>query len=160
MSIDPDIIWYYEKGRESERLDTVCKLEGSRTRHILSARLQPPPLSIVDIGGGAGAYSFWLTQLGYSVHLIDPIQLHIEQAKSKEKEINVSLAGIRCADAENLPFENNAFDAALLFGPLYHLIDRSRRLAALRETGRVLNKRWNALCCSYQSIWIGSRGIF
>ena len=43
----------------------------------------------------------------------------------------------RVADARRLPYAD-ASDAALLLGPLYHLIDRAARLTALAEACRVL----------------------
>ena len=41
-------------------------------------------------------------------------------------------------DARDLPVADHAFDAALLFGPLYHLTDRDDRLRAWAETTRVV----------------------
>lgn len=132
-TLDPDVVWYYKRGREATRLARNCRLEEARTRHILARRLPKAPQTIVDVGGGAGAYAFWLTSLGYRVHLVEPVALHLEQADTTARQTGVSLGGLRQADARNLPF-----DAALLLGPLYHLTDRSERIAALREAHRVL----------------------
>ena len=44
----------------------------------------------------------------------------------------------RIGEARSLTLENASVDAALLLGPLYHLIERSERHAALREAHRVL----------------------
>jgi ubiquinone/menaquinone biosynthesis C-methylase UbiE len=41
-------------------------------------------------------------------------------------------------DARTLPFSDGSADAVLLHGPLYHLTERSDRMAALREARRVL----------------------
>ena len=49
------------------------------------------------------------------------------------------LASAGVADARDLPFDQRA-DAALLFGPMYHLTERGDRLAALVEARRVLDK--------------------
>ncbi len=68
----PEIAGYYNKGREQHRLSsTEGQLEYSRTQELLTRFLPPPPSVVLDIGGGAGIYSFWLASLGYSVHLVD-----------------------------------------------------------------------------------------
>jgi len=38
---------------------------------------------VVDVGGAAGVYAFPLAKQGYEVHLIDPVELHLEQARSR-----------------------------------------------------------------------------
>ncbi|NYH42085.1 SAM-dependent methyltransferase [Micromonospora jinlongensis] len=43
----------------------------------------------------------------------------------------------RVADARALPDTDGGYDAALLLGPLYHLVRRADRLRALREAVRV-----------------------
>jgi ubiquinone/menaquinone biosynthesis C-methylase UbiE len=136
--IDPEVIWYYNKGREAKRLATSCRLEEARTRRIIARRLDGEHRSIIDIGGGAGAYALWLTRMGHAVHLLDPVSLHIEQARAAAEREGVTLAGLEVCDAESLRFDDESFDVALSLGPLYHIIDRSRRVAAVRESYRVL----------------------
>jgi ubiquinone/menaquinone biosynthesis C-methylase UbiE len=136
--LDPEVAWYYEKGRESARLTSMCQLEEARTRQIILTRLESRRLSVVDIGGGPGAYSVWLAELGHDVDLVDPIALHVEQAKAATTNTGVRLNGIHLADAERLPFADESFDLCLMLGPLYHLTTRSNRLKALREAYRVL----------------------
>ena len=136
--IDPDIRWYYERGREADRLKNNCQLEEASTRQIIEERLPSRQCQIVDIGGAAGAYAFWLTSLGHIVHLVDPIQLHIDQALQESERTGIKLAGATQADAHSLPFDGNSFDIALVLGPLYHLVERDSRISALREAFRVL----------------------
>jgi ubiquinone/menaquinone biosynthesis C-methylase UbiE len=116
-----------------------CQLEEARTRQIIARRLDDAPQTIVDIGGGAGAYAFWLATLGHKVHLVDPIDLHLEQANAAAERMGIRLEGVHRADARQLPFEEARFDAALSLGPLYHIPDREQRIVALRETHRVLS---------------------
>lgn len=137
-SIDPEISWYYGKGREANRLIHASNLEATRTRSIIAKRLPDERCSILDIGGGAGFYAFWLTDLGHIVHLLDPVALHLEQARDESERVGLDLAGYHLAGAEALPFENESFDYILCFGPLYHLTERKRRLVALQEAHRVL----------------------
>jgi ubiquinone/menaquinone biosynthesis C-methylase UbiE len=128
---------YYSNGKEKERLDTHC-LEKDRSLRILRKLLPAPPAVVVDIGGAAGAYAFPLAALGYQVHLIDPIPLHIEQAKEHAKKSSVSLASYAVGDARALNSEEGFADAILLFGPLYHLMTAEERQKALAESFRVL----------------------
>jgi SAM-dependent methyltransferase len=129
---DPDIAWYYERGRERERLSTGARLELLRTRELLERCLPAAPARVLDVGGGPGEYSAWLESRGYDVTLVDPVPLHLEQARER------GVARAQLGDARNLEFDDDAFDAVLLLGPLYHLPDRDDRNRALREARRVL----------------------
>jgi ubiquinone/menaquinone biosynthesis C-methylase UbiE len=142
--LNPDIAAHYQLGIERVRLRTVHRLEFARTREILARYLAPPPATVFDIGGGMGAYALPLAEEGYEVHLLDPVELHVREARNAwaERESQASgggrLAEAVVGDARELPFEGASADAALLLGPLYHLTERTERLAALREARRVL----------------------
>ncbi|MCW5314170.1 methyltransferase domain-containing protein [Nostoc sp. KVJ3] len=135
-----EVLGYYERGLEVERLSKRTNpIELVRTQELLSRYLPPPPAVIFDVGGGSGIYACWLAQLGYQVHLIDAVPLHVEQARSaSQAQPDYPLMSAEVGDARQLNQANNSVDAVLLFGPLYHLIERSDRLAALREADRVL----------------------
>ena len=136
--MDRDVIQYYEKiENESDRLDKgTARLEGERTREILREHLPAPPARILDVGGGPGAYAFWLAEQSYEVHLLDIVPLHIEQAKERDKDGILKSAAV--GDARTLDFETDSVDVVLLLGPLYHLPERPDRIAALEESLRVL----------------------
>lgn len=137
--IPRDIEAHYRQGGELERLSNEWgELEQLRTQAILARHLPSPPAVILDIGAGAGAYAFPLAQQGYGVHLIDPVELHLEQARSYAKASGIALASIALGDARKLDLTADSADAVLLLGPLYHLVERSDRLQALREARRVL----------------------
>jgi ubiquinone/menaquinone biosynthesis C-methylase UbiE len=77
--------------------------------------------------------------LGYEVHLIDIVPLHVEQAKqASDDQPDAPLASATVGDACELSWDSNSVDAVLLFGPLYHLTDRQDRQKSLSETYRVL----------------------
>ncbi|AUB42400.1 Ubiqui/menaqui biosynthesis C-methylase UbiE [Nostoc flagelliforme CCNUN1] len=135
-----EILAHYQRGLEAERLSKRTNpIELVRTQELLSRYLPPPPAVIFDVGGGSGIYACWLAQLGYKVHLIDPVSLHVEQARfGSQLQPNYPLASAEVGDARQLNQANNSVDAVLLFGPLYHLIERNERLAALHEANRVL----------------------
>jgi len=129
---------YYQKFDESGRLDRTS-LERLRTADILSRCLPSTPARILDIGGGTGVYAFPLARAGYEVHLIDAVARHIEQAMAiSDASSDGKLASCAVGDAKALVFEDRSADAALLLGPLYHLVERSDRVKALREAYRTL----------------------
>jgi len=129
--MERDILEYYNEGREQDRLTSIGRLEFLRTQELLERHLPPPPVSILDIGGGAGIHALPLQAQGYKVTLIDPVELHIQQAR----EAGVVDACI--GDARHLQLPDDAADVALLLGPLYHLTEESDRVGALKEALRV-----------------------
>jgi ubiquinone/menaquinone biosynthesis C-methylase UbiE len=92
----------------------------------------------MDIGGGPGEYAAWLARAGYEVSLLDAVPLHVEQAREASSRQPEHPFTTVVGDARNLPYEDQSADAVVLFGPLYHLIERDDRLLALSETRRVL----------------------
>ena len=84
-------------------------------------------------------YALPLAREGYSVHLIDPVPLHVEQAREASAlQRDASLASAEVGDARRLTCDDDSVDAVLLLGPLYHLTSRDDRLQALREAYRVV----------------------
>jgi hypothetical protein len=59
----------------------VGRLERVRTEELIARFLPPAPATVLDVGGGPGAYAVWLARRGYAVHLVDPVELHVEQAR-------------------------------------------------------------------------------
>jgi ubiquinone/menaquinone biosynthesis C-methylase UbiE len=135
-----DIEDHYGSGYEDIRLRTGSgKLELERTRELLMRFLPAPPAVVYDVGGGTGVHAFWLTVLGYQVHLLDVVPLHVELArKASAARPAASLAEAVIGDARSLPWPDESADAVLLLGPLYHLTSRNDRSAALGEARRVL----------------------
>ena len=147
-----EILSFYRQTRESKRLtnDVRGQIEFARTQEIIRRYLPVPPAVVLDIGGGAGPYACWLAKAGYEVHLVDPVDLHIEQAKeASDRQPEIPIASISLGDARALRFASMSADAVLLLGPLYHLIDESDRLLALREAHRVLARQWYHSCRRY-----------
>lgn len=139
MPISKDIERHYLAGLEAGRLATGRgELERIRTQAILARYLPPPPAHIIDVGGAAGVYAIPLAGQGYKIHLIDPVVLHLEQARAAAAAAKVQLADITPGDARGLDCEDACADAVLLLGPLYHLVDHKERMIALREARRVL----------------------
>jgi len=138
MSRFDDLQSFYAAYDESARLGTgVFRLELERTRELLTARLPPPPVVVLDVGGGPGAHARWLAGLGYEVHLVDIVPRHVEQALAAHPG-GPPLAGAKVGDARHLERADSSVDVALLLGPLYHLPEPGDRRAALAEALRVL----------------------
>ena len=139
MALDRDIASHYALGSERERLlGPGGRLEYVRTQELLARFLPPPPAVVLDVGGGPGEHALALAAAGYDVHLLDPIELHVEQARERSRAERAPLAGAQVGDARRLPYPDTCADAVLLLGPLYHLTERADRLAALAEARRVL----------------------
>lgn len=135
-----EMLRHYAQVSESSRLSTgAFQIERARTEELILRYLPLAPATVLDIGGGAGAYALWLAGRGYRVHLIDPVPKHVEQARAASaKQPELPLVSAEIGDARRLPFPDNSADAVLLLGPLYHLLQREDRLAALREAYRVV----------------------
>jgi ubiquinone/menaquinone biosynthesis C-methylase UbiE len=160
------IVGHYGDADESARLCTNWfQLEHARTLELILRHLPPPPATIIDVGGGAGAYACWLATLGYQVHLIDPVPKHVEQARAAScQQPQHPLGSAEIGDARDLPQRDATADAVLLLGPLYHLVEREDRLACLRETRRVLRVgglAWGAGISHFASLFDSlSHGFF
>jgi 2-polyprenyl-3-methyl-5-hydroxy-6-metoxy-1,4-benzoquinol methylase len=134
-----EIETHYLQVNESERLQGARgELERLRTLAILARYLPPAPAVILDVGGAAGVYAFPLAKQGYEVHLVDPMELHLEQARSYATASGVALASITRGDARQLDMPSGISDVVLLLGPLYHLVEHSHRQQALLEARRIL----------------------
>jgi SAM-dependent methyltransferase len=135
-----EVLAFYARGREDERLGLEeGKLERARTEELLKRFLPERPAVVLDVGGGTGHYAVWLASLGYDVHFIDPVPLHVERARQRsEAQPERPLASIRQGDARRLEWADNQAHAVLLLGPLYHLTEPDDRVRALREAWRVL----------------------
>ncbi|HYP39611.1 MAG TPA: class I SAM-dependent methyltransferase, partial [Chloroflexia bacterium] len=108
-----EVIAYYEQGKESTRLTSGSSmLEAARTREILSRYLPHVPATILDVGGGAGPYALWLARQGYQVHLLDPVPLHIDQARqASQAQPEAPITSFTLGDARRLLHRDNSVDA-------------------------------------------------
>ncbi len=132
---------FYDENVQNE-WDRLCIRH--RTEYAVSLRalhnyLPKPPASIIDIGGGPGRYAFALAAQGHAVTLVDLSSANLVFAQQKEIETGSHLHARLQANALDLSvFPDQGFEAALLMGPLYHLLDGKERLQALREAYRLL----------------------
>ncbi len=137
---------YYKHFDEKNRLrnDNSGKLEFLMTMGILEKNLPAvtdgTDISVLDLGGGAGVYSFPLAKKGYKVTLADLSETLLEQARKQKEEDKIeNLISCDQVNATDLScYKDNSFDVVLLFGPLYHLTEKEEREKCVSEIRRVL----------------------
>ena len=124
--------------REWTRMDRH-RTEFHITLAALAEHLPPPPAAVLDCGGGPGRYAIDLARQGYRVTLFDLSAGNLALARAKAAEAGITLAGFEQGTALDLSrLGAESFDAVLLMGPLYHLLERAERQQALAEAYRVL----------------------
>jgi len=107
--LDERIADYYSRAPEEARLSQPLSfLEALRTRELIERHAPPPPRTVLDVGGAAGAHAFWLAEKGYDVHLIEPVPRLVEEAHERNRLSLTPLASIRVGDARHLEFEGFA----------------------------------------------------
>ena len=150
---------YYSSFDEKNRLvnSGSGKLEYMMSMEILGNYL-PEKGTVLDLGGGAGAYSFPLSEKGYKVYLADLSEELIQQAEELNTDIeNPVICNV--VNATDLSLYNNGqFDAVLLMGPLYHLLEGSERQKCVLEVSRVL-KPGGIVFASFIPYLSGSIGV-
>ncbi|WP_415790165.1 class I SAM-dependent methyltransferase [Deinococcus saxicola] len=160
--ISPEAMQMYTKGGEAARLASGHnQLEHLRVQELLLRFLPPAPARVIDVGGGPGVHALWLARHGYVLDLLDVVPLHVEQARTASQlQAETPLGSAAVGDARALPFETGSTDAVLLFGPLYHLIERKDRLKALSEARRVLKEGGVVLAMSVNRFASTFDGLF
>jgi S-adenosylmethionine-dependent methyltransferase len=140
MDFDPTS-FYNDLGEDEwNRLDRdfYHRLEWEETTAFLERAL-PDSGHVLDIGGGAGRYSVWLAERGYTVSLVDPSEQQVEIASTKATESGVAdHLTTEVGDVRNIQYGDDEFDATLcLGGPLSHVLTEEGRRKAVRELKRV-----------------------
>ena len=158
--IDPAIESHYSIGYERSRLFPGGRpsLEFVRSMELLERLLPAPTAQLLDVGGGPGAYAAPLARRGYRVHLVDPLPLHVQQARQAAGSDPAAAFTAAVGDARQLAEPGESQDAVLLFGPLYYLTDAADRGQALSEARRVLRPGaacWPWRCAGSPRCWMG-----
>lgn len=131
-------------------------MERSAEKLILALLNPQPGERVLDIGCGAANHLQFLNKLGLDITGIDASPYMINMARER--------LGNRCSlnrgVAEDLPFDDNEFDLAVLINTLEFLDDP---LQALREAGRVAGRRvfigamnsisWHCLCTKLKNLF-------
>jgi SAM-dependent methyltransferase len=130
-----DIRAFYDDDPRKEHLRLQRhQLEYDLTWRYLE-RYLPPQGAILEVGAATGRYTVELAKRGYAVTgvdlsagLLELCHQHLVDAGFEHR------VRLQVADARNLSdVTEREFDAALLMGPLYHLITEADRKAALKQ---------------------------
>ena len=139
--------------REQERLDLpLCRIEFESTLWLID-KYFPKQGRICDIGSGTGRYSIELLHKGYQVSLFDLSDQELKLAETHLQKQGFSADQLITGDARDLSvFDSNTFDAALLLGPLYHIVEPAERAQVLQELKRILKPNAVAIL-AYLNSW-------
>jgi 2-polyprenyl-3-methyl-5-hydroxy-6-metoxy-1,4-benzoquinol methylase len=132
--------------------DALCKIEFASTLHLID-KYFPERGSVCDIGGGPGRYTIELARRGYQVTLFDISEEELKLARTQLERSRVEVQQIIRGDARRLShFMLGKFDAALLMGPMYHLINEEERRQILNQLKNILNPHAVAII-AYINSW-------
>lgn len=137
-----DISAYYNNDpeRERSRLDRH-QLEYDLTWRYLDQYL-PPQGNILEVGAATGRYTLELAKRGYHMTAVDISAVLLETSGGEIADRGLE-AQVRfvVADARDLRVvTETGFDAILLMGPLYHLVEEADRKLALQQVFDRLRK--------------------
>ena len=130
----------YRRKSENDRLN---KSQAARVEFLTTVRYiekyLPPSAKILDVGAGAGEYSFYFARKGYSVSALELADANIAAFRAKMTEHDsIDLVQGNALDLSR--YDSESFDVVLLFGPLYHLHDEADKLRCIEEAKRVCKK--------------------
>jgi SAM-dependent methyltransferase len=112
--------------RQAERYDDTRSASPSVLRPLRVALAGAPGRRLADIGGGTGNYALVLQREGWDPVVADRSAEMLARATAKGLEVVQ-------ADAQQLPFEDESFDAAMMISMLHHVEDRGAALAQARR---------------------------
>lgn len=153
---------YYNAHAENEqnRLDMpLCRVEFVSTLRLID-KYFPRQGRVCDIGGGPGRYTIELIRRGYAVSLFDLSEEEIQLAHIQLDKLGLAAEQLIVGDARDMSaLATESFDAALLLGPLYHIVEPVERESVLRELIRILKPPGTAIVAYLNSWGIMKTGI-
>lgn len=106
------------------------------TKELLNHYITPS-MSVIEVGCGTGYYGYYLADKCRSYHGVDLTPKHVAQFQAGIAERGLPNVSASVGDATNLSgVADNAFDAVLVFGPMYHL-PKEERIKTIRESARI-----------------------
>jgi ubiquinone/menaquinone biosynthesis C-methylase UbiE len=91
-------------------------------------------LKLLDLGGGTGKYSLFLSKLGYNVTLADISSESLKIAREKFDKENISMSIVNIS-GEELSFEDKYFDIIIMLGGVIsYTPDYNKLLAECKRT--------------------------
>lgn len=135
---EQNLITYYNKFNEDKRLNTkhgqVEFITSMKYIHEYLKDMENP--KILDIGAGCGKYSGTLSNEGYDVTAIELVKHNLRVIEKNYPKVKTYQGN--AIDLSR--FKTNSFDLVLLFGPMYHILDKENQIKALNEAKRVMKK--------------------
>ena len=133
------------------------QLERDITWHYLEKYLPPPGMKVLEIGAATGRYTMELARRGYSVLAVDIASDLVARAKTRIDDLGLgSRVEFRVGDIRTCSdIPESSFDAALVMGPLYHLVLQEDRELVLERVFKFLKPGGVVF-----SAWISRFGIF
>ena len=122
-------------------------------KEVRRAVVTRPAMRVLDVAAGTGASSIEFVRAGADVVAVDFSEGMLEEGRRRHPEID-----FRQADAMNLPFEDNSFDAVTTTFGLRNIQDFDR---ALREFYRVLRPGGHLVVCEFsRPTWAPFRALY
>lgn len=121
----------YDQWFQSESGQSVARIEKDLLLRVWSPKSAQ---RVLEVGCGTGLFLEWLAQLGHQVSGIEPSLPMLDLARKRLPEKVDLYRGF----AEDLPYEDNAFDTVALITTLEFVDDPS---IALREAFRVARRQ-------------------
>ena len=142
--------------KEDDRL-LRHQLERDITWRYLEKYLPPPGMKVLEIGAATGRYTMELARRGYSVLAVDIASDLVARAKTRIDDLGLgSRVEFRVGDIRTCSdIPESSFDAALVMGPLYHLVLQEDRELVLERVFKFLKPGGVVF-----SAWISRFGIF
>ena len=137
-----DIAAFYNDDYEREHQRLIRhQLEYDLTWRYLDQYL-PSQGTILEVGAASGRYTLELVKRGYHLTAVDLSGVLIEECRKRLEDAGLAQqVRFVVADARDLSEVSRVdFDAVLLMGPLYHLVEETDRNLALWEAYNRLRK--------------------
>jgi S-adenosylmethionine-dependent methyltransferase len=146
---------FYNRHAEAEqnRLNSpMGRIEFISTLRLMD-KYFPTQGHICDIGGATGRYTIEFLRKGYRVTLFDLSDEEIRLASILLGKYELRAEQLIVGDARDMSMlATNTFDAALLLGPMYHIVDPEERAKVLQELKRILTPHGVAII-AYLNSW-------
>ena len=145
--------FYKDAQKEWDRLDIpLCRIEFAATLDLIDMYFAAGE-RVVDIGGGPGRYMIELSRRGCRATLLELSPENVAFARKKLTEHGLTADAFLVGDARDLSsLHGQPFDGILSLGPLYHLTEKSERVAFLRDA-RLLLRPNGILIAAYLNAW-------